>query len=273
MADKKKAAAAPAKGGAKDAKGAAAPAAAAGKDAKGGKAAPAKGGKADAKAAPVEVKEEKAAPKVVRVRVQTKPRLPPPKPKVATATSKTAVAKKSDIMRKIKIDKVIVNICVGESGDRLTRAGKVLNQLTGQEPVTARAKITIRSFGIKRNEKIGVHTSVRGNKALEILEKGLKVKEYELREANFSRTGTFGFGIKEHIDLGGLKYDPSIGIYGMDFFVVLARPGFRVSKKKRRPGKIGNSHKITKEEAVKWFENTFDGIVLGPGQQGGGSRD
>jgi len=272
MADKKGGkAAAPAKGGAapaagKDAKGAAAPAA--GKDAKGGKAAPAKGAKDAKAAAPVEVKEEKAAPKVVRVRVQTKPILPPPKP----ITTTSAVAKKSDVMRKIKIDKVIVNICVGESGDKLTRAGKVLEQLTGQKPVTARARITIRSFGIKRNEKIGVHTSVRGPKALEILEKGLKVREYELKERNFSRTGTFGFGIDEHIDLG-LKYDPSIGIYGMDFFVVLARPGFRVSKKKRRPGKVGAHHKISKEDAVKWFENTFDGIVLGPGQQGGGARD
>eukprot|EP01088_Endostelium_zonatum_P006884 TRINITY_DN19024_c0_g1_i1.p1 TRINITY_DN19024_c0_g1~~TRINITY_DN19024_c0_g1_i1.p1 ORF type:complete len:266 (-),score=86.49 TRINITY_DN19024_c0_g1_i1:40-837(-) len=264
MADKKKAAAPAAKAGAKDAK--AAPAAA-GKDAKGGKAAPAKGGKADAKAAPVEVKEEKAAPKVVRVRVQTKPRLPPPKV-VAPSTA----AKKSDVMRKIKIDKVIVNICVGESGDKLTRAGKVLEQLTGQKPVTARARITIRSFGIKRNEKIGVHTSVRGNKALEILEKGLKVKEYELKDANFSQTGTFGFGIDEHIDLG-LKYDPSIGIYGMDFFVVLSRPGFRVSKRKRRPGRVGNGHKITKAESVKWFESTFDGIVLARGQAGSAGKD
>jgi len=271
MADKKggKAAApAAAKGGAKDAKGAAAPAAGA-KDAKGGKAAPAKGGKADAKAAaPVaEVKEEKAAPKVVRVRVQTKPKLPPPK-----VRPPSTVAKKSDVMRKIKIDKVIVNICVGESGDKLTRAGKVLEQLTGQKPVTARARITIRSFGIKRNEKIGVHTSVRGNKALEILEKGLKVKEYELKDRNFSQTGTFGFGIDEHIDLG-LKYDPSIGIYGMDFFVVLSRPGFRVSKRKRRPGRVGNSHKITKAETVKWFENTFDGIVLSRGQTGSAGKD
>lgn len=51
---------------------------------------------------------------------------------------------------------------------------------------------------------------VRGDKALEILERGLKVKEYELKRKNFSNTGSFGFGIQEHIDLG-LKYDPSTG--------------------------------------------------------------
>jgi len=45
------------------------------------------------------------------------------------------------------------------------------------------------------------------------------VREYELRKNNFSDTGNFGFGIQEHIDLG-IKYDPSIGIYGLDFYVV-----------------------------------------------------
>ena len=44
-------------------------------------------------------------------------------------------------------------------------------------------------------------------------EAGLKVKEYELLQRNFSDTGNFGFGINEHIDLG-IKYDPSTGIYG-----------------------------------------------------------
>jgi hypothetical protein len=65
--------------------------------------------------------------------------------------------------------------------------------------------------------------------------------------------GHFGFGVDEHIDLG-LKYDPAIGIYGMDFYVVLARPGFRVAKKKRSYGKIGNNHLINKESAQAWYE-------------------
>ena len=55
-----------------------------------------------------------------------------------------------------------------------------------------------------------------------------KVKEYELYKENFSDTGNFGFGIDEHIDLG-IKYDPAIGIFGMDFFVVMGRPGLRVA--------------------------------------------
>ena len=143
----------------------------------------------------------------------------------------------------------------------MTRASKVLEQLTGQTPVTSKARYTVRTFGIRRNEKIAVHVTIRGPKAEEILERGLKVKEYELRRKNFSDTGNFGFGIQEHIDLGA-RYDPSIGIFGMDFYVVMGRPGGRVAKRKQRHARIGFSHRIKKEDTMAWFKQRFDGIIL-----------
>merc|ERR1711931_127636 len=177
---------------------------------------------------------------------------------------KSKAEKKKNTMRDLSIAKLCLNICVGESGDKLTRAAKVLEQLTGQKPVFSKARYTVRSFGIRRNEKIAVHCTVRGPKAEEILEKGLKVREYELRRDNFSGLGNFGFGIQEHIDLG-IKYDPSIGIFGLDFYVVLQRPGYRISKRKKCPGRIGPQHILCKEDAIKWFQTKYEGIIL-PGK-------
>jgi len=131
--------------------------------------------------------------------------------------------------------------------------------------VFSKARYTVRSFGIRRNEKIVCYVTVRGEKAMQLLESGLKVKEYELLRRNFSETGCFGFGIQEHIDLG-IKYDPSTGIYGMDFYVVLERAGYRVARRCRCKSRVGIQHIVTKEDAMKWFQVKYEGVILNKAQ-------
>ena len=123
---------------------------------------------------------------------------------------------------------------------------------------------SIRSFSIRRNEKIAIYFTVRGAKAEEILEKALKVQEYELRKNNFSDTGNLSLGIQQQVDLG-IKYDPSISIYGLDFYVVLGSSGFSITDKKCRSGCTGAKHRISKKEAMHWLQQKYEGIIL-PGK-------
>ncbi|RHN65317.1 60S ribosomal protein L11 [Medicago truncatula] len=137
----------------------------------------------------------------------------------------------------------------------------VLHHLSGQTPVLSKAKHTVRSFGNRRNEKISCYVTVRGDKAMQLLESSLKVKEYKLLSRNFSDTGCFCFSIQDHIELG-FKYDPSIGIYGMNFFVVLERPGNRVGRRPRGKARLGIQHRVTKDDAMKWFQGKYEGVIL-----------
>jgi len=156
-------------------------------------------------------------------------------------------------MRRVILGKVVVNMAVGESGERLANAAKVLEQLTGQKPSFRKAKRTIKEFGVRKGENIACMVTLRGARAYEFLKKALEAVDYEINESSIDEFGNFAFGVKEHIYLPGVKYDPNIGIFGFDVIVTLERPGYRVQRRRRGRARTPRRHRVNKEEAVEFI--------------------
>jgi large subunit ribosomal protein L5 len=165
-------------------------------------------------------------------------------------------------MRDLKIAKVVVNISAGQSGDPLEHAMTIMQQLTGQKPCQRFAKQTIRSFGIRKKEPIACMVSLRGKRAEEFLVKALSAVGNRINPKSFDKSGNFAFGIKEHIDIPGTRYDPALGITGMDVLVSIERPGYSVNRRKHAKAKVGKSHRVTPTESMEFIKEKF-GIEVG----------
>lgn len=165
-------------------------------------------------------------------------------------------------MRAILIDKVVVNIALGQSGERLHKVAQILEQITGQKASLRKAKRTIKEFGIRKGEPIACMVTLRGMKAYNFLKKALEAVGNVVKESSFDKFGNLSFGIREYIMIPGVKYDPTVGMFGMDVVVALARPGFRVARRRRRKGVIPSRHRITREEAMLFFKYVFGTRIL-----------
>jgi len=166
-------------------------------------------------------------------------------------------------MRIIKLAKVTVHIGVGKSGEELEKARKVLAEITGQKPCTKQAKRTLKDFNIREGEPISCLTTLRGEQATEFLKRGLEAVSNSLKGSSFDDNGNFAFGVKEHIEIPGTKYVPELGIFGMDIIGTLERPGFRIKRRRVRPSSVGKSHRISRDEAIKFVTENFGTQIKG----------
>lgn len=160
-------------------------------------------------------------------------------------------------MRTPKLDKVVVHIGAGEAGERLLKAQKVLEMVTGQKPAVTYSKGTNRDFGIRKGQPLGCKVTLRGSRAQEFLKKALWVKENRVSLYSFSHEGNFSFGIADYTDFAGMKYDPEIGVFGMDINVSMIRRGYRISRRQVAKRSVPARHRLTLTESVNFLREQF----------------
>lgn len=160
-------------------------------------------------------------------------------------------------MLRPRLGKVVVNISVGQSGEMLEKATRVLEILTGRKPCKRAAQKTVKDWGIRKGEHMACIVTLRGQGAIDFLKRGFEAVGSKLSASSFDSYGNFAFGIKEHIEIPSVKYDPKLGIFGMDVCVSMEKPGYRVKRKRRARSKVGKRQKLTREEAINYVKETF----------------
>ena len=166
-------------------------------------------------------------------------------------------------MEEVIIAKATINIGVGEAGEQLVKAENLLRTMTGQDPVRTFSKVTNPEFGIRKNQPIACKVTLRGEKADKAIKMVLEGIGNKLRATQFDAQGNVSFGIHEHIDIPGMRYDPDIGIFGLNLSITFEKPGYRIKRRKIQRRKVPAKHMVTKEETMKFMQDNFQVKIEG----------
>lgn len=156
-------------------------------------------------------------------------------------------------MEEIRIEKVNLSIGVGQAGDPLDRATKLIENISGKKAIQTTTKKRIPTWNVRPGLAVGCLVTLRKNNEKLLKNLFVSVKN-TLKKSQFSgRTVTFG--IPEYIDIPEVQYDPEIGIIGLQVTITLERPGYRILRRAIKPGKIKKP--ITTDETIKFIKNKF----------------
>jgi large subunit ribosomal protein L5 len=155
-------------------------------------------------------------------------------------------------MREVTVSKLVINIGTGNDEQKLTNAKKLIQTITGRTPMNEISKHRIPTFGISKGQKIGAYVTMRGKPAAELAKRLLEAIDRKVKKSSITNN-SLSFGIKEYIDISGIKYDPKIGMLGMNVNISFKRAGMRVSSRKRNVAKVPESHRVIPEEEVAGY--------------------
>lgn len=164
-------------------------------------------------------------------------------------------------MKDIKVEKITLNIGAGKDQGILNKGVKLIKNITGIDPVKTITTKRIPTWGLRPGLPVGCKITLRGKKADELIPRLLDAKSNNLKENYFDENGSVSFGISEYIDIKDVKYDPEIGIMGLQICITLARPGFRIKSRRIKRSRISKNHMITKQDAMRFMESKFNAKI------------
>ncbi len=168
----------------------------------------------------------------------------------------------SNPMQQIFIDKVVLNIGIGSNENLYQNAKMLLEKLTSHQPVQTLSKRRVPELKIRRGQVIGAMVTLRNEEAYEMLRRAIEANDDMLKNSSISNN-SLSFGVKEYIYFSGVKYDPKIGMLGLNVNASFTRKGRRIETRKRKQSKSGLKHKrIPDAEIAKYLESKYNAKIV-----------
>ena len=135
--------------------------------------------------------------------------------------------KYSNLMQVPKIEKVVINMGVGEAKDNSKVLESVVNDMqliSGQKPIICRAKKSISNFKLRENMPIGCKVTLRKSRMYDFIDKLFNVALPRVRDFRGVSEKSFTLGLKEHLIFPEIEYDKIDKIRGIEvIFVTTAK--------------------------------------------------
>ena len=131
-----------------------------------------------------------------------------------------------------------------------------------QKPVQTISKTTNKDLAIRKGMPLGCKVTLRSKRADEFLKEAFSSRENKVADYSFDDQGNLSFGIPDHTLFKSQKYDPNIGIFGMDVCITMKRPGYRIKKRRIARRRIPHKHRVTRDETIEYFKEKFNVEVV-----------
>ena len=161
-------------------------------------------------------------------------------------------------MKQIRIEKLTLNFGAGADQRKLAKGEQLIEMIAGKAPVRTRAKKRVPTWGTRPGLPIGAKLTLRGEEAQALAKRLIEAKEFMLSLRNFDENGNISFGIHEYVDIPGVKYNPELGIIGLEASITLTRPGFRVKSRKVMKRHVPHRHRIERQDAISFLKEAFN---------------
>lgn len=165
-------------------------------------------------------------------------------------------------MREIRVEKLTLNVGAGKDQDKLEKGIKLIEYITGTQPVKTVTNKRIPSWGLRPGLPIGCKLTVRNSSKEDLIKRFLESIDWKLRPGQFDNFGNISFGVHEYINIPGVNYNPDIGIMGFQISITLARPGLRISRRRLQKGSVPMKQRVSKDEAIEFMKKHFKAEIV-----------